>query len=65
MGQLKKIGKLLGASYDENEEVVMEMLQNIEARKIQKGNTRYASKRKRQLAECVVSHLGVGSYGRK
>ncbi len=31
MGQLKKIGKLLGASYDGNEEVVMEMLQNIEA----------------------------------
>ena len=31
MGQLKKIGKVLGASYDGNEEVVMKMLQNIEA----------------------------------
>jgi ribosomal protein S19E (S16A) len=49
MGQLKKVGKALGASYEGNEEVVMKMLQNIEARKILKGDTRQGSKRKRQL----------------
>uniref|UniRef100_A0A2N9J6S4 Reverse transcriptase domain-containing protein n=1 Tax=Fagus sylvatica TaxID=28930 RepID=A0A2N9J6S4_FAGSY len=48
MGQLKKVGKALGASYDGNEEVVMKMLQSIEARKIQKENFRHDSKRKRQ-----------------
>ena len=50
MGQLKKIGKVLGASYDGNEEVVMKMLQNIEAQKFQKGNIGQGSKRKRQSA---------------
>lgn len=48
MGQLKKVGKALGASYDGNEEVVMKMPQSIEARKIQKENFRHDSKRKRQ-----------------
>ena len=48
MGQLKKVGKALGASYDGNEEVVMKMLQNIEARKIQKGEFGHSLKRKRQ-----------------
>ena len=48
MGQLKKIGKALGASYDGNEEVVMKMLQNIEDRKVQKGTPGQGSKRKRQ-----------------
>uniref|UniRef100_A0A2N9E3N6 Endonuclease/exonuclease/phosphatase domain-containing protein n=1 Tax=Fagus sylvatica TaxID=28930 RepID=A0A2N9E3N6_FAGSY len=37
MGQLKKVGKALGASYDGNEEVVMKMLQSIEARKDTEG----------------------------
>jgi hypothetical protein len=48
MGQLKKVGKALGASYEGNEKVVLKMLQNIEARKIQKGDTGHSSKRKRQ-----------------
>jgi hypothetical protein len=48
MGQLKKVGKALGDSYEGNEEVVLKMLQNIEARKIQKGTTGHGSKRKRQ-----------------
>lgn len=37
MGQLKKIGKVMGASYEGNEDVVVVLLQNIEARRIQKG----------------------------
>jgi hypothetical protein len=49
MGQLKKVGKALGASYEGNEEVVMQMLQNIEARKIRKGVFGQSSKCKRQL----------------
>ena len=48
MGQLKKVGKALGASYEGNEEVVMQMLQDIEAQKIRKGAFGQISKRKRQ-----------------
>jgi hypothetical protein len=48
MGQLKKVGKALGASYEGNEEVVMQMLQDIEPRKIRKGAFGQRSKRKRQ-----------------
>lgn len=32
MDHLKKIGKVLGASYEGNEEIVLSLLQNIEAR---------------------------------
>ncbi len=38
MGHLKKIGKVLGASYEGNEEIVIGLLQNIEACRAQKGH---------------------------
>uniref|UniRef100_A0A2N9EFE5 Reverse transcriptase domain-containing protein n=1 Tax=Fagus sylvatica TaxID=28930 RepID=A0A2N9EFE5_FAGSY len=37
MGHLKKVGKALGASYEGNEEIVIGLLQDIEACRIQKG----------------------------
>ncbi len=45
MGQLKKIGKVMGASYEGNEDVVIMLLQNIEAWRIQKGKRENLVKR--------------------
>ena len=50
MGHLKKVGKALGASYEGNEESVIGLLQDIEARRIQKGFSESLLKRGRPSA---------------
>ena len=50
MGHLKKIRKALGASYEGNEEIVIGLLQDIEARRIQKGLNESLLKRGRPSA---------------
>ena len=50
MGHLKKIGKVLGASYEGNEEIVIGLLQTIEACRAQKGHSEVLIKRGRPSA---------------
>ena len=50
MGHLKKIGKALGASYEGNEEIVIGLLQTIEACRAQKGHSEVLIKRGRPSA---------------
>jgi hypothetical protein len=50
MGHLKKVGKALGASYEGNEEIVIGLLQDIEARRIPKDPSESLLKRGRPSA---------------
>uniref|UniRef100_A0A2N9I786 Reverse transcriptase domain-containing protein n=1 Tax=Fagus sylvatica TaxID=28930 RepID=A0A2N9I786_FAGSY len=63
MEHMKKIGKVLGASYEGNEEFVMGLLQNIEARRTPKSHSESLINRRGRNVSDQFEWIFTGVYG--